>query len=82
MTGMGTRPTGTVERAYQLARSGMCGTIAHIEAQLVREHHSNVSAHLSGSALRKALRKMCREAAAPRSPTPAGPEGPDGGPHL
>lgn len=80
MTGMSTRPTGTVERAYQLARSGMCRTISHIEMQLVREHHSNVSAHLAGGTVRKALRKMCREAAAPRAMARAEPEGADGGP--
>jgi hypothetical protein len=64
MTGAGARSAGTVERAYQLAGSGMCGTITHIEAQLVREHHTNVSAHLAGGVMRKALRKLCREAAA------------------
>jgi hypothetical protein len=63
MMDVAVRATGTVERAYQLAGSGMCGTISHIEAQLVREHHANVSAHLAGGVMRKALRKLCREAA-------------------
>jgi hypothetical protein len=49
---------GTVERAYQLAPQ--CRTIDELRAKLVKEHCTNVEAHLQGS-LRKELSKLLKK---------------------
>jgi hypothetical protein len=51
---------GTVERAFELARSGSCPTMLDIKKQLKREQHSSVDMHLQGS-LVKQLREVCRQ---------------------
>jgi hypothetical protein len=52
---MNSNGIGTVERAFQLARSGECQTIDDIRRQLAREQCSNVDAHLAGSSIRRQL---------------------------
>jgi len=52
---MNSNGIGTVERAFQLARSGECQTIDDIRRQLAREHCTNVDAHLAGSSIRRQL---------------------------
>ena len=46
---------GTVERAFQLARSGQCRNVDDIRQQLRREHGSQIDEHLAGSSIRKQL---------------------------
>lgn len=53
---------GTVERAFQLARSGTCRTLADIRAQLIRERYAGVSEHLVGPSLRRDLTRLCAAA--------------------
>lgn len=60
--------TGTVERAFELARSGRCATIGEIEKALAAEQYEDASAHLGGPLLRSQLR--AEMAAIPR-PSPA-----------
>jgi hypothetical protein len=50
------RPT-TVERAFELARSGDCGNLPAITAALKGERHESVDAHLAGPSIRKDLRR-------------------------
>ena len=57
---------GTVERAFELARSGDCATLSDIRARLIREHYTAVSEHLTGPSLRRDLTRLCREARAAR----------------
>ena len=55
------RPT-TVERAFQLARSGgHCG-IHEIAVALKRERHDAVDAHLAGPSIRKDLKRVWESA--------------------
>lgn len=56
------RPT-TIERAYQLARSGDCASVQDIREQLIREHHESVEAHLRGPTIGNHLRALCTSAA-------------------
>ena len=51
---------GTVERAFQLVAS--CRTMDELRAQLVREGHTNIDAHLQGS-LRRDLKKLLKKSA-------------------
>ena len=53
-------PRGTVERAYELARTGPCMNIVEIKNQLRREHHGSIDEHLSGQSIRKQLLELCR----------------------
>jgi hypothetical protein len=70
----------TLERAFELARSGSCRTIEEIAARLKLEHQDAVDAHLFGSSIRKELRQACAEgriargaaAAAAAEPLPVG----------
>lgn len=48
---------GTVERAFQLARSGTCLSIDEIRQQLRREQRSHIDAHLAGGSIRKQLKQ-------------------------
>jgi len=62
-----TQPPGTIERAYQLARTGNCRTVDDIVRQLSAERYESPQAHLAGKSLRLELRrliKMRRESAA------------------
>ena len=55
------RPT-TVERAFELARSGSCRTVPEIAAVLKREWHDAVDAHLAGQSIRRDLRRAWESA--------------------
>jgi hypothetical protein len=57
------RPT-TLERAFALARSGDHASVADIRAQLRREGHDQVEAHLAGPAIGRQLRALCDAARA------------------
>ncbi|HEY1607390.1 MAG TPA: hypothetical protein VGF77_17525 [Allosphingosinicella sp.] len=59
-----TNPT-TLERAFALARSGRCTTVADIRLALKRERFDNVEAHLAGPSLVRQLRAICEEAQRP-----------------
>jgi hypothetical protein len=50
------RPT-TVERAFELARSGQCDNLPAIVAALKGERHESVDAHLAGPSIRKDLKR-------------------------
>ena len=54
------RPT-TLERAYELARSGECRTVGDIKSRLQQEGHERVQDRLYGGSLTSALRKLCVE---------------------
>lgn len=48
----------TVERAFELARSGDCDNLPAIVAALKGERHESVDAHLAGPSIRKDLRRV------------------------
>lgn len=50
---------GTVERAFELARTGRCRTLPDIVALLKQERHDAVEAHLAGPSIRKDLKRLC-----------------------
>lgn len=54
------RPT-TIERAYELARSGACRTVGDIKARLQAEGFEGVKDRLYGASMTGALRKLCLE---------------------
>lgn len=56
-----TTPT-TVERAFELARSGSCASVQDIRRRLKSEGHDQVEAHLAGPSLGKQLRRLCEDA--------------------
>jgi hypothetical protein len=56
-----TNPT-TLERAFDLARSGTCATVNDIRQRLRAERFDQVDAHLAGSAITRQLRDLCVEA--------------------
>jgi hypothetical protein len=56
-----TQPT-TVERAFELARSGSCASVQDIRRRLKSEGYDQVEAHLSGPSLGKQLRRLCEDA--------------------
>jgi hypothetical protein len=60
---MNMRPT-TLERAYELARSGECATVSDIRERLKRERFDSVAGQLSGRRLTEDLRRLCRESTA------------------
>ncbi|WP_230781800.1 hypothetical protein [Sphingomonas sp. Leaf37] len=45
----------TVERAFQLARTGACHSVNDIRERLLREGHANVVSHTSGMSIKKQL---------------------------
>lgn len=49
----------TLERAYELARSGSCRTVGDIKTRLQQEGHERVQDRLYGGSLTSALRKLC-----------------------
>lgn len=55
---MDIRPT-TVERAYQLAASGECASVAEVKQRLDKEGYANVVGQLYGPTIQAALRKLC-----------------------
>jgi hypothetical protein len=50
----------TVERAYELAKSGSYQTLEDIRRQLQKEQHEGIHAHLQGSVLKKQLKTLMR----------------------
>ncbi len=54
------RPT-TIERAYELARSGACRTVGDLKQRLSSEGYERVQDALYGPTLTAALRKLCQE---------------------
>lgn len=54
------RPT-TLERAYELARSGRCRTVGDIKQALSAEGYERIADALYGPTLGAALRKLCQE---------------------
>ena len=67
----------TVERAYQLARSGQCPTLGDIKIRLRAEGCPQISAHLAGQKIRRALQELCTAARLERQrPAPPTPDAP------
>jgi hypothetical protein len=62
MTDASSRQLSTVERAYQLARSGSCRSIEDIRRKLSAERYDSVQAHLSGASIKRDLIALCKEA--------------------
>ncbi len=52
----------TLERAFELARSGDYTGVAQIRKQLLLERFDLVETHLSGSAVKKQIRDVCMAA--------------------
>jgi len=50
----------TLERAYELARSGPCISVDEIRSQLKRERFEAVDGHLHGSMIVGQLRALCK----------------------
>ena len=68
----------TVERAYQLAKSGEFANVAEVRAKLKTESYGDADAQLAGPFIRRQLTKLCNAAVLEREaqPTPeALPEG-------
>ena len=59
---------GTVQRAFELARSGTCASVSEIRTQLIKERFTSVSEHLTGPSLRRDLAKLCKDARAAAVP--------------
>ena len=59
----------TIERAYELARSGDCANVQEIRKRLKAEGFSGVMRHLDGHAIQQALIALC--AAAKVAPPPS-----------
>jgi hypothetical protein len=51
----------TLERAYELARTGPCTSVDEIRTQLKRERFESVDGHLHGSMIVGQLRALCRQ---------------------
>ncbi|MBB4857208.1 hypothetical protein HNO88_000515 [Novosphingobium chloroacetimidivorans] len=47
--------TGTVTRAFEIARAGTCKNVEDIKRQLKREGYSSVDEHLNGPTIKKQL---------------------------
>jgi hypothetical protein len=66
-----TQASGTIERAFQLARAGRCLTIEDIVRQLSAEGCESPQAHLAAKGIRIELRRLVKtrsDAAAVTSP--------------
>jgi hypothetical protein len=61
MVSMSNRLT-TLERAYELAASGECGSVSEIKQRLTAEHYTDVQGQLYGASVTSALRKLCEKA--------------------
>jgi hypothetical protein len=57
----------TLERAFDLARSGRFASVNDIRVTLKRERFEQVEAHLAGFAIARQLRGLCNAARAPRA---------------
>lgn len=49
----------TLERAFELARSGACASVSDIRQKLKAERFDQVEAHLAGPAITRQLRDLC-----------------------
>lgn len=54
----------TLERAFELARSGEYAGVNDIRAKLKSEHHDQVEAHLAGPSIKRQLTRLCEESRA------------------
>jgi 5,10-methenyltetrahydromethanopterin hydrogenase len=63
-------PSPTLERAFQIARSGACASVKDIRNLLEGEGFANIDSQLDTLAIRKALTRMCAEARADLAPRP------------
>ena len=52
----------TIERAFELARSGTCADVADIRRALKKERYPQIEEHLRGQAVCRQLRDICLEA--------------------
>ena len=66
------RPT-TIERAYELARSGECRTLSDVKQRLSADGHDRIQEHLYGSTVSAALRKLCQAHYVPKPDEDAKP---------
>ncbi len=57
---------GTIERAYQLARSGDYGTVRQLRTQLEREGYFDAASQIMSPSLMRDLGRCCRAAQAAR----------------
>lgn len=57
----------TIERAYELAKSGDCASVSEIKAKLKAERFADVDGQLYGKSIGTALRKLCDAARAAAS---------------
>lgn len=57
---MAMQQQGTLERAFELAKSGSLRTVTELIIQLRREGYSAVNAHLDGYGIRKQLKELMR----------------------
>ena len=55
----------TVERAYELARSGECASIADIRRRLSSEGCEYVTRHLMGRTIQRELRELMADSSDP-----------------
>ncbi|CAA9519909.1 MAG: hypothetical protein AVDCRST_MAG23-128 [uncultured Sphingosinicella sp.] len=55
-----------LERAFELARSGSCRSVAELELRLKREGYEAAASHLRGQSIRKQLRAMVSDARSER----------------
>ena len=55
----------TIERAYQLARSGECATVSEIKSKLRSEGYGDVAGQLYGPTIQRSLRQLCTAAQEP-----------------
>lgn len=63
---MSNYPT-TIERAYELAKSGDYASVSEVKAKLQAEGRHDVAGQLYGPTMTAALRKLCAEARAARA---------------
>lgn len=78
---MAPSPITTLERAFELARSGRFASVSDIRLALRRERFDQVEAHLAGSSIARQLRALCQEArrGAGEAAAEAAPEVPQDG---
>lgn len=61
-----TKELSTLERAFELARSGDYTSVGEIRLRLKKERCDSVEAHLSGPSISKQLRMLCDAARKPQ----------------
>lgn len=54
----GDRNVSTIERAFQLARSGACHSVEEIRVQLNAERHDRIHEHLGGASIQRQLKAL------------------------